>query len=78
MPGEAADTATAPSPPDLLPAPTSTPAGAVADSPAEPPVAANVGMVEAPPPVVIPDLPISSMRRGRPSLPRLVIGGLPP
>eukprot|EP00267_Zea_mays_P046130 XP_020398476.1 wiskott-Aldrich syndrome protein homolog 1-like [Zea mays] len=30
----------------------------VADSPAEPPVAANVGMVEAPPPTVVPDLPI--------------------
>jgi hypothetical protein len=42
----------------LVPAPASTPAGAVADSPAEPPVAADVGMVEAPPPVVIPDLPI--------------------
>jgi hypothetical protein len=41
-----------------LPAPASTPAGAVADSPAEPPVAADVGMVEAPPPVVIPDLPV--------------------
>ena len=58
MPGEAAGAAAAPSPPDLLPAPASTPAGAVADSPAEPPVAANVGMVEAPPPVVIADLPV--------------------
>jgi hypothetical protein len=58
MPGEAADAAAAPSPPDLLPAPASTPAGAVADSPAEPPIAADVGMVEAPPPVVIPDLPV--------------------
>jgi hypothetical protein len=48
----------APSPPDLLPAPASTPAGAVADSPVEPPVTADVGMVEAPPPVVIPDLPV--------------------
>jgi hypothetical protein len=46
------------SPPDLLLAPASTPAGAVADSHAEPPVSADVGMVEAPPPVVIPDLPI--------------------
>jgi hypothetical protein len=35
-----------------------TPAGAVADSPAEPPVAADVRMVEAAPPVVIPDLPV--------------------
>jgi hypothetical protein len=57
MPGEAADAAVAPSPPDLLPAPASTPAGAVADSPAEPPVAADVGIAEAPPPAVIPDLP---------------------
>ena len=58
MPGEVADAAVAPSPPDLLSAPASTPTGAVADSPAEPPVAADVGMVEAPPPVVIPDLPV--------------------
>jgi hypothetical protein len=58
MPGEAADVAAAPSPPDLSSAPASTPTGAVADSPAEPPVAANVGMVEVPPPVVIPDLPV--------------------
>jgi hypothetical protein len=56
--GEAANAAAAPSPADLLPAPASTPAGAVADSPAEPPVAADVGMAEAPPPVVIPDLPV--------------------
>jgi hypothetical protein len=58
VPGEAADVAAAPSPPDWSLAPASTPAGAVADSPAEPPVAADVGMVEAPPPVVIPDLPV--------------------
>jgi hypothetical protein len=51
--------AAAPSQHDLSLAPTSTPpAGAVADSPAELPVAANVGMVAAPPPMVIPDLPI--------------------
>jgi hypothetical protein len=56
MPGEAANAAVAPSPPDLLSVPASTPVGAVADSPMEPPVAADVGMVEAPPPVVIPDL----------------------
>jgi hypothetical protein len=48
----------APSPPDLLPAPASTPAGVVADSPAEPPVASDVGMVEVPPLVVVPDLPV--------------------
>jgi hypothetical protein len=58
MPGETADAAAVLSPPDMLPAPASTPAGAVADSPAEPPVTVNVGMVEAPPPMVIPDLPV--------------------
>jgi hypothetical protein len=58
MPVEAADAVAAPSPPDMLPASASTPAGAVADSPGKPPIAADVGMVEAPPPVVIPDLPI--------------------
>jgi hypothetical protein len=42
----------------LSSAPASTPAGAVADSLAEPPVTADIGMVEAPPPVVIPDLPV--------------------
>jgi hypothetical protein len=56
--GEAADAATALSPSDLSSAPASIPAGAVADSPAEPPVAADVRMVEALPPVVIPDLPV--------------------
>jgi hypothetical protein len=58
MPGEAADAAAATSLPDLLSAPASTPAGAIADSPVEPPVAADVGMVEVPPPVVIPNLPV--------------------
>jgi hypothetical protein len=56
-PGEAADAAAALSPPDLLLVPASTPAGVIADSPMESPVAADVGMVEAPPPAVIPDLP---------------------
>jgi hypothetical protein len=56
VPGETADAAAAPSPPGLLPAPASTPAGAVADSPAEPPVASDIGMVEVPPLVVVPDL----------------------
>jgi hypothetical protein len=46
------------SPPDLLSTPASTPAGAIADSPAEPPVAADIGMVEVPSPLVIPDLPV--------------------
>jgi hypothetical protein len=58
MPGEAANAVTASSPPDLSSAPASTPAGAVADSLAEPPVAVDIGMVEALPPVVIPDLPV--------------------
>jgi hypothetical protein len=58
VPGEVADAAAAPSPPDLLPAPTSTPAGAVTNLPAAPPVAADIGMVEAPPPVVTPNLPV--------------------
>jgi hypothetical protein len=64
MLGEAVDTATAPSLPDLLPAPTSTPTGAVADLPAEPPVVAIVGMVEAPPLVVILDLPVLGHEEG--------------
>jgi hypothetical protein len=58
VPEETADAVVAPSPPDLLLAPASTPAGAVADSPVEPPVASDVGMVEVPPLVVVPDLPV--------------------
>jgi hypothetical protein len=58
MPREAVDVAAAPSLPVLLPAPASIPAGAVADSPAEPPVAVDVEMAEAPLPLVIPDLPV--------------------
>jgi hypothetical protein len=57
MPEETADAAVAPSPPDLLLAPASTPAGAVANSPAEPPITPEIGMVEEPPLVVVPDLP---------------------
>jgi hypothetical protein len=57
MPEETADAAMAPSPPDLLLAQALTPAGAVADSLVEPPVAPDIGMVEEPPLVVIPDLP---------------------
>jgi hypothetical protein len=48
----------------LLPAPTSIPAGAVADSPAEPPVTADVEMAEVPLPLVIPDLPIFDHEEG--------------
>jgi hypothetical protein len=58
MSREATDAVAASSPDDLLPAPASTPAWVVADSPVEPPVAADVGMVKAPPPKVIPDLPV--------------------
>jgi hypothetical protein len=58
VPEETADAAVAPSLPDLLLAPASTPAGAVADSPAEPLVASDVGMVEVPQLVVVPDLPV--------------------
>jgi hypothetical protein len=58
VPEETADAVVAPSPPNPLPAPASTPVGAVADSLAEPPVASDVGMVEVPPLVVVPDLPI--------------------
>jgi hypothetical protein len=58
VPEETANTVVAPSPPNLLLASASTPAGAIADSPAEPPVASDVGMVEVPPLVVVPDLPV--------------------
>jgi hypothetical protein len=57
VPGEAADVAAAPSAPDVLPAPTSAPAEAVADLPVEPPVAADVRMAEVPLLEVVPDLP---------------------
>jgi hypothetical protein len=57
VPREAADVAAAPSPPDVLPAPASTPAEAVANLPVEPPVASDVGMAEAPLLEVVPDLP---------------------
>jgi hypothetical protein len=49
--------AAAPSPPVVLPAPASTPAKVVADLPVEPPVAADVGMAEAPLLEVVSDLP---------------------
>jgi hypothetical protein len=63
-PGEAADAAAAPGPTDLLLVSTSTPAGVVADSPVEPPIAADVGTVVAPPPVVVPDLSILGQEEG--------------
>jgi hypothetical protein len=64
MLGEAVDAAATPSPPVLLTAPTSIPAGAVADSPVEPLVTAVVEMAEAPLPSVIPDLPIFDHEEG--------------
>jgi hypothetical protein len=63
-PGEAADAAAAPGPADLLLVSVSTPAGVVADSPVEPPVATDVRTVEAPPPVVIPDLSVLDQEEG--------------
>jgi hypothetical protein len=67
MPGDAVDAAS--SPPALLPAPTSIPAGAVADSPAELPVTGDVEMAEVPPPpapstLVIPGSPIFDHEEG--------------
>jgi hypothetical protein len=62
--GEAADAAAAPSPADLLLVPASTPAGVVVDSPVEPPVAVDVGMVEAPPHAVIPNLSVLGQEEG--------------
>jgi hypothetical protein len=58
MLGEAVDAAAASSPAGLLPMPASTPAGAIADSSAELSVAADVGMAEASPLAVVPDLPV--------------------
>jgi hypothetical protein len=56
-PGEAANAAATSSPADLSLVSASTPVGAVADSSEEPPVAADVGMAEAPLPVVPADFP---------------------
>jgi hypothetical protein len=64
MPGEAVDAAAALSPPVLLPAPASIPAGAIADSPAEPPVTVDIETAEVPPPLVIPNLPILDHEEG--------------
>jgi hypothetical protein len=57
VPEETANVAVAPNLPVLLLAPASTPAGAIADSPVEPPVAPDIGMAEAPLLEVAPDLP---------------------
>jgi hypothetical protein len=57
VPGEAADVAAAPSPPDVLPAPALAPIEVVVVLPVEPPVAADAGMAEVPLLKVISDLP---------------------
>ena len=57
VPGEAVGVAAAPSPPDVLPAPTPAPIEAVAVLPVEPPVAADAGMAEVPLLEVVSDLP---------------------
>jgi hypothetical protein len=50
VPGEAVDAAATSSPPSSSLTPTSVPAGATVGAPAEPPAAADVEMVEVPPP----------------------------
>jgi hypothetical protein len=57
VPGEAADVAAAPSPPDMLSVPAPAPTEVVAVLPVEPPVAADVGMAEVSLLEVVPDLP---------------------
>jgi hypothetical protein len=57
VPGETAGVATAPSPPDVLPAPAPAPAEAVAVLPVEPPITADAGMAEVPLLEVVSDLP---------------------
>jgi hypothetical protein len=57
VPGEAADVAAAPGPPDALPAPAPAPAEAVVVLPVEPPVAADARMAEVPLLEVASDLP---------------------
>jgi hypothetical protein len=64
IPGEAVDAAAAPSPSVLSPTPALIPTGAVADLPEESPVTADVETAEAPPPLVIPDLPIFDHEEG--------------
>jgi hypothetical protein len=63
-PGEAADAVAAPGPTDLLLVSASTPAGVIADSPLDPPVAADIETVEALPPEVIPDLSVLGQGEG--------------
>jgi hypothetical protein len=76
--GEAADAAAAPGPADLLLVSASTPAGVIADSPVEPPVAADVETVVAPLPVVVPDLSVLGQEEGEAVVAEVGVGGLPP
>jgi hypothetical protein len=64
MPGEATDATAAPSPPDVSSVPASTPAVVVADSPAEPSITPDVGMVGASLLAVVPDLPVPGPEEG--------------
>jgi hypothetical protein len=64
VPGEAADAAVAPSPLDVSSVPTSTPAAFVADSPVEPSIAPDIGVVGASPLAVVPDLPVLGPEEG--------------
>jgi hypothetical protein len=81
--GEAVDATAASSPPASSSASTLIPVGAAASVPTEPPVAIDVEMAEVPPPpapsvLVVPDSPAFGYEEGRPSLPRLMSGGLLP
>jgi hypothetical protein len=64
VPGEAADTAMALSPPDASLVSASTPAAVAADLPAEPSIALDVGMVGASPLAVVPDPPVPGPEEG--------------
>jgi hypothetical protein len=64
VPGEAAGTAAASSPPDVLPAPAPAPAEVVVVLPVEPPVSADAGMAEVPLLEVISDLPSFGHKEG--------------
>ena len=64
MPGEAADATVASSPLDVSLVQASTPTTVVADSPAEPSIAPDIGMVGASPLSVVPDLPVPGPEEG--------------
>jgi hypothetical protein len=64
VPGEAAGTAAASSPPDVLPTPALAPTKAVAILPVEPPVTTDAGMAEVPLLEVVSDLPSFGHKEG--------------